>query len=81
MIGRFIEEQILNDMEGSGSSLILRCYPGICLEGLMKTTKNFRQNSGSPGQEPGMSRTRSRIANHVTATDRVMSYGIPVLYA
>jgi hypothetical protein len=29
----------------------LRCYLGICLEGLSKTTKNLGQDSRSPGQD------------------------------
>jgi hypothetical protein len=33
------------DLVGSGSGLILRYYSGICLEGLRKTMKNFKQDS------------------------------------
>jgi hypothetical protein len=29
----------------------LRYYPGICLEGLTKTTKNLSQHSRSPGRD------------------------------
>jgi hypothetical protein len=28
-----------------------RCYPGIYLEGLLKTTKNHGQDSRSPGRD------------------------------
>jgi hypothetical protein len=47
----------------------LRYYPGICLEGLRKATKNFSQDSRSPGRdlnsgppeyEAGMLTTRPR---------------------
>jgi hypothetical protein len=37
------------DLVGISCSLILRHYPGICLEGLRKTTKNFDQDGWSPG--------------------------------
>jgi hypothetical protein len=29
----------------------LRYYPGICLEGLRKTTKNLTQDNRSPGRD------------------------------
>jgi hypothetical protein len=29
----------------------LRYYPGICLEGLRKTTKNLSQDNRSPGRD------------------------------
>jgi hypothetical protein len=37
---------------------ILRYYPGICLEGLWKTTKNVSRYSRSPGRDlnPGPSK-------------------------
>jgi hypothetical protein len=31
--------------------LNLRYYPGICLKGLSKTTKNLSRDSQSPGQD------------------------------
>jgi hypothetical protein len=34
-------------MEGSGCDVILRYYPSIYLEGLVKTTKNLSQDSRS----------------------------------
>jgi hypothetical protein len=37
------------DMEGRGRGLI-RYYPSICLGELKKTTKNFSQDSQSPGR-------------------------------
>jgi hypothetical protein len=40
---------IRKDAEGSGRAIISRYYPGICLEGLRKTTKN---QSGKPISEP-----------------------------
>jgi hypothetical protein len=39
------------DVEGSGHGLILRYYPGLCLEGLRKTTRNLRQDSWSPSRD------------------------------
>jgi hypothetical protein len=50
---------------GSGHGLILRYYPGIRLEGLRKSTKNFHQDSWSlrPRIEPGTSRIQSRSVN------------------
>jgi hypothetical protein len=36
-------------MEGSSSSIMIRCYPGIFLEGLRKTVKHLSQDSRSPG--------------------------------
>jgi hypothetical protein len=39
------------DLEGSGHDLILRYYPGICLEGLRKTMKTLRQDSQSLSQD------------------------------
>jgi hypothetical protein len=36
-------------LEGSSHGLILRYYPGICLEGLSKSMKNLCQDSWSPG--------------------------------
>jgi hypothetical protein len=38
------------NFEGSGHS-ILRCYPGIFLYGLRKTTTNFSQDNMCPGRE------------------------------
>jgi hypothetical protein len=38
-------------MEGSGRGLILRHYPGMCLDGLRKTKKNVGQDSRSPGRD------------------------------
>lgn len=29
----------------------IKCYPGICLEGLSKSTKDFNQDSWSMGQD------------------------------
>jgi hypothetical protein len=60
------------DLAGSGRGLILRYYPGICLEGLRRTTKDLNQDSRSPGPrfEPGTSRIRSSVINHSTTTFR-----------
>jgi hypothetical protein len=33
------EVESIGYMEGGGSSLILKCYPSVCLEVLRKTTK------------------------------------------
>jgi hypothetical protein len=43
-------------MKGSGRGLILRYYPGICLEGLRETTENLSQDSRSSGRDlkPGL---------------------------
>jgi hypothetical protein len=43
------------DLVGRGRGLILRQYPGICLEGLRKATENLSQQMWSPGPriEPG----------------------------
>jgi hypothetical protein len=55
--------------EGKRSWPNLRYYPGIWLEGLMKTTKNLHHDSRSPGRglnhgpheyEAGMLHTRPR---------------------
>jgi hypothetical protein len=40
----------LKGLEGSVRDLILRYYPGIRVEGLRKTMKNFNQNSQSAGR-------------------------------
>jgi hypothetical protein len=54
-------------VKGSGHGLILRYYPGICLEGLRKITKNLSQdnqcqgtdmNPGPSEHEVGVSTTR-----------------------
>jgi hypothetical protein len=37
------------NLVGSGHSLILRYYPGICLEGLRKAMRNLDQDSQSLG--------------------------------
>jgi hypothetical protein len=39
------------DVKGSGRGLILRYYPGICLEGLSKTTIFLSQDSRSPERD------------------------------
>jgi hypothetical protein len=42
MIGRYVNDDELvgrKGLEGSDRGLILRYYPGICLEGLRKNTK------------------------------------------
>jgi hypothetical protein len=51
------------DLVRSGRGLILRYYSSIRLKGLKKTTKNFNQDSQSPGPrtEPGTSRIRSSV--------------------
>jgi hypothetical protein len=49
--GVMSEWQIGKDAEESGSGLILRHYPSICLEGLRKTTKNLSQDSRPPGRD------------------------------
>jgi len=51
---------------GSGHDPILRYYPGICLEGLRKITKNLNQDSWLPEPrfEPRTSRMWSRSINH-----------------
>jgi hypothetical protein len=38
-------------LEGNGSGLILRYYPGVFLEGLRNTTKDLSQGSRSPGRD------------------------------
>jgi hypothetical protein len=38
-------------VEGSGRGLILKYYPGICLEELRKTSKNVSQDSQCPGRD------------------------------
>jgi hypothetical protein len=38
-------------MDGRGRGLILRCYPGIRLEKLRKTTVNLCRDSRSPGRD------------------------------
>jgi hypothetical protein len=55
---------------GGGRGIILRYYPGIRLEGLRKTTKNFNHDSRSPGAriESGTSRMRNMSVNHWTTT-------------
>jgi hypothetical protein len=45
------ERQTGKDMEGSKCGLMLRYYPGICLEGLMKTTKTISQDNRYPGRD------------------------------
>jgi hypothetical protein len=47
----------------TGRGLILRCYSGIHLEGLRKTTKTLNQDTRSPGPheyEPGVLSTQPR---------------------
>jgi hypothetical protein len=39
------------NVEGSGSGLILRYYPCICLNGAKKTTRNLSQDRQSPGRD------------------------------
>jgi hypothetical protein len=57
-------------MKGSGRGLILRYYPGICLEGLREITENLSQDSrsscrdlkpGLPEYEAGVLTTRKRL--------------------
>jgi hypothetical protein len=38
-------------MKGSGGILVLMCNTGTCMKVLMKTKKNFSQNSLSSGQD------------------------------
>jgi hypothetical protein len=38
-------------VEGSDRGLILRYYPGTCLEGLRKTAKNLGQDIRSPDRD------------------------------
>jgi hypothetical protein len=45
------EWRIGKNVEGSGRGPVLRYYPGICLEGLRKTTKNLSQNNQFPGRD------------------------------
>jgi hypothetical protein len=61
------------DLEESGGGLILRNYPGICLEGLRKTRQNLSHDSRSPGQglklrlhefEAGVLTTLPRLSLH-----------------
>jgi hypothetical protein len=51
-------------IEGSGSGLILRCYPDIRLEGLRKTAKDVSQDSLSPGRDlnPGYPEYEARVS-------------------
>jgi hypothetical protein len=57
-------------LERNGRGLIWRHYPGIRLEGLRKTAKDFRQDNLSPGPrfEPGISWMLSRCVNHSATT-------------
>jgi hypothetical protein len=55
------------DLQGSGRGLILRYYPGTCLEVLRKTTKTSVMTAGHrPRSEPGTSRVQHRSVNHST---------------
>jgi hypothetical protein len=58
------------DLVGSGRVLILRYYPGIRMEWLMKTTKILNQDRRSlgPGYEPESSRIWSMSVYHSTTT-------------
>jgi hypothetical protein len=38
------------DLEGGDRGLILRYYPGICLQGLRETTKDLRQDKQYQGR-------------------------------
>jgi hypothetical protein len=62
------EWRIESGVKGSGRVLILRYYPGICLDELRKTTKNLRVAGLGPRFEPGISLIRSRSVNHSTTT-------------
>jgi hypothetical protein len=42
---------IRKNLEGSGSGIILRYYPEICLAGLRNTTQNLGQDSRSPARD------------------------------
>jgi hypothetical protein len=54
------------DLKGSGSVLILRNYPVICLERLRKTTITSGYPACGPRFDPENSRIRSRRVNHWT---------------
>jgi hypothetical protein len=45
------EWRIGKDFEGNSCGLILRRYPGICLEGPRKITKDLNHDSSSPGRD------------------------------
>jgi hypothetical protein len=57
-------------LEGSGSGLILRHYPGIHLKALRKITKNLSQDSRSPGRDlnQGPPEYEAGVFNHSTTT-------------
>jgi hypothetical protein len=48
--GNWDDRWIRNDLKWSGRGL--RHYPGICLDGLRKTTKSLSQNNRCPGRYP-----------------------------
>jgi hypothetical protein len=72
------EWSIGKDFKGSGRGIILRCFPGIRLDGLRKTTKPLSQDSRSPSRdlnpvhpkyETGILTTRPRSSvtvNHIS---------------
>jgi hypothetical protein len=52
-------------LEGICSCLILRHYPGIRLDVLRKTTKNFIQDSLSPGRDLNMWPPEYEVASYL----------------
>jgi hypothetical protein len=45
-----MNDELGNEMEGSGRGLILRYYPSICVEELRKTTKYLNRIAGLQAQ-------------------------------
>jgi hypothetical protein len=58
------------DVEGRGCGLIFRCYLGISLEGLRKTTKNLNQDRGYLSRDfsPGSPENEARPQRSVLLT-------------
>jgi hypothetical protein len=67
-------------LEGSGRSLILKCYPVIRLEGLRKTTKNLSQDSLSSGRHssPGSPEYEAGVLTSLSAVGTVIRKSIPL---
>jgi hypothetical protein len=68
------------DLEGSGYGLILSYYPGICLEGRMKTKTDRSQdvrspgrdlNLGSPEYEAGVLRIELKLNNRNVKNNKI----------
>jgi hypothetical protein len=63
--GVIAESRNGKDVVGSGRGLIIRYYPGVCLEGLKKTTKSLSQDSRSLGRDlkPGPPEYEAQMLN------------------